>query len=697
MRRLLIVLLVCAVLPSTLSSALVAAARASTVTLASGPAWTTYTADPGAAPNPAGPTALGPAQLVCLTDSTPNCPAGAVSWGYAFGYPWPADLSSMPGAWWIWAPGLTRESPASGATYWFSRTVVLAGTPLAGSIILVADDVSTLFVNGTNAGEGGPLEPLDVGPYLKAGDNVITVKGGNCDSCGEGPYSDNPAGAVFGGTITYRAAGERDGTKTNVDWSPSAPIAGEPVTLGAAVTDTLDPGRTPTGAVQFSVDGIAVGSPRPLVAGAAELTGVSLTAGSRAFKAVYQPDSTSFATSSDTANVSVGAALTRTTLSVAPDPTVAGQVATFTALVAPTAAGQPTPTGLVQFTEDDGSPLGSPQPLDAGGQATLDVWGPAGSYRVHANYLGDAQFQTSTASVLQQINRADTTTRITSSPNPVAPGGTLNITVTVAVNPPGDIPTYGNLQFMIDGVPFGGPIALNGAAGIQASVRVPTLPSTNTIAVAYSGDANTNPSAASLRQTIGSAGGSAGGSAPGSPAGPSGAPAATSAQQLTAMTSVLIRALKARGAAALTGTAQTLTVPAPGVLTQTVYSATAAKSALASKTRKRVVVASGRHTFAAAGKGTLRQRLTSAGRRAIRRVKSLKIAIVTRFTPTNGTAVAVVQRLTVRARRPKVAGQRADWGTIIVQRASTPAHVLEPRAPRSADAAYRIAFYRLSW
>ena len=603
----------------------------------------TYTADPGTTPNPNGPNALGAAAFVCLTDSTPNCPAGAVSWGYAFGESWISDMSSIPGAWWIWAPGLTRDSAAAGATYWFSRTIAIAGTPLRGSISIAADDFSSVDVNGTTVGSGGAfnsLKTLDIGPLLEAGNNVITVKGSNCGDCGSGPYSDNPAGAVFGGTVTYRQAGESDATETTISSSPPQPGAGQPITFTATVTDTLDPARTPTGAVQFSVDGAAVGSPASLDgAGKARYTTSSLSVGNHNVGANFS-DGASFASSSATLAQLVGKADTTTVVSVSPDPTVAGQDASFTATVAAKAPGTGTPTGTVQFADDDGSPIGPPRPLDAAGHAAIDASADAGGYLVHANYSGDPNFNASSATVAQQVNKADTTTRITSSPNPVAPGGTVVFTVTLTVNPPGDVAPEGTVQFTVDGAPLTDPIPLDGATGLTATVTAPTTPQTGTVRAAYSGDANTNPSAASLQQTVAAA------------APPATAAKSVTVQQLTALMKTLTKALKGRGLAALTRTAQTFTAAGPGVLVQKVYSPRAPTSATQSK-RKNVLIAFGRRTFAVAGKRTLRLKLTAAGRKAGRQTKSLRITIVTRFTPVRGKPVIVIKRLTARTKRKR--------------------------------------------
>src|SRR5262249_14498937 len=151
------------------------------------------------------------------------CPIGAVDYGYPFGGGWPAGLASTPGAAWIWAPGTTGAStPAPFGHYFFSKTFILSGEPISGTISLAADDFAAIYVNRTHVGTIGSttdpgssndaqsaLHSFDLGSYLKPGRNTITIEAENgapffSPICGEGcPYDENPAGVVFGGSLTY--------------------------------------------------------------------------------------------------------------------------------------------------------------------------------------------------------------------------------------------------------------------------------------------------------------------------------------------------------------------------------------------------------------------------------------------------------------------------------------------------------------
>jgi hypothetical protein len=187
---------------SSIRPAFVEALAVTTTTFVSDPSW------------------LPASQNVCLNASSPNpCPAGATLYGYA-GSGWGANLSSIPGATWIWGAGVTgATTPAFPATFSFTKTFTIQGLPTGGSISIAADDFAAVFVNGvlvgtigstTNAALAGAasssLTTFDIGAFLIPGANVILVQGANGNfGCGSGPYSCNPAGVVFGGSFSFQA------------------------------------------------------------------------------------------------------------------------------------------------------------------------------------------------------------------------------------------------------------------------------------------------------------------------------------------------------------------------------------------------------------------------------------------------------------------------------------------------------------
>ena len=74
--------------------------------------------------------------------------------------------------------------------------------------------------------------------------------------------------------------------------SSPIPIAGQPQTFTATVTPSGPGEPTPTGTVQFALDGSAFGTAVALAGGVATSGSVTLTAGSHKITAVYSGDST---------------------------------------------------------------------------------------------------------------------------------------------------------------------------------------------------------------------------------------------------------------------------------------------------------------------------------------------------------------------------------------------------------------------
>jgi hypothetical protein len=191
----------------------VSAAKASSLGFASDNSWGVTDAEA---------VSQGNAQYVCLNSSSPlNCPFGATSYSYV-GDAWSADLSSIAGANWIWSPGINGTTPtASLAQYTFSKELNLPGSPILGSISIAADDFAEVFVNNNLVGSWGSisdasqstqaqsfLKTFSITPFLVTGKNIIQVVAQNGPGVfagipGDTNYEQNPAGVVFGGSVTY--------------------------------------------------------------------------------------------------------------------------------------------------------------------------------------------------------------------------------------------------------------------------------------------------------------------------------------------------------------------------------------------------------------------------------------------------------------------------------------------------------------
>lgn len=208
-----------AVISGTLMVLAPAQAGETLVKFTSDNSWGVYSQDPA---NGAIVTSYGFAEKVCLNAQYPaGCSSDAVQFDF-YSAGWGADLSSIPGAVWIWVPGTTGETySADLQQFAFSKAIYIAGTPMAATIQVAADDSARIVINGHDAGSigsvtdvalastaQGALTTFDISGYLVSGVNTISVVGQNGPSYYAGysdptKYSQNPAGVVFGGEIRY--------------------------------------------------------------------------------------------------------------------------------------------------------------------------------------------------------------------------------------------------------------------------------------------------------------------------------------------------------------------------------------------------------------------------------------------------------------------------------------------------------------
>src|SRR5262249_33448351 len=86
-----------------------------------------------------------------------------------------------------------------------------------------------------------------------------------------------------------------------------------------------------------------------------------------------------------------------------------GQALTFTATVAPAGAGDPIPTGTIQF-QIDGANFGSAVALINGSATSGEIATlPAGSHTIAAGYSGDSHYAAQIGSFLQTVTQAHLT------------------------------------------------------------------------------------------------------------------------------------------------------------------------------------------------------------------------------------------------------------------------------------------------
>jgi hypothetical protein len=467
-------------------------------------------------------------------------------------------------------------------------------------------------------------------------------------------YSGLPSLAVYVSPSPPAPAAAPVATAVTLTATPDPVKRSRAMTLTAHVTDTTRPAAIPAGTVRFDRDGLTVAT-APLDATATATRTVSWpTAGAKRVSASFCPAGVDLlsADASKTVTVSADMTATHTALTVTPSALVAYQDATLQATVTAEEPGGPTPTGTVQFAEQDGGPIGGPVALDAAGHATLHAGAPAGSYVLTAAYSGDGLYTASQATLPQTVTTAGTVTSVDAAPNPAAFGAQIEWFVDVsALAPSGGLPT-GDILISVDGA---APDRFALDAFAQADLGVTGLPAgAHTVTVSYPGDGDFRPSAFTFTQTV--------------TGGPPALPLAPLTKPLPPPAPPEIARLTARGLAAAVRIPATVRVPRSGVIRL----GTAANPPLRSLTvevrgtgantrtaRARWTAASTRPllgrtqlTIAAGARRAVTVRLNAKARAQVRRAGRLLVAVrLTARDRTGATVRATVNRTLTRARR----------------------------------------------
>jgi hypothetical protein len=272
-----------------------------------------------------------------------------------------------------------------------------------------------------------------------------------------------------------------------------------PSTYGQAVTITATvqapQGINPFGTVTF-MDGSATLGSSSLSNGSAQLTLSGLGAGSHTITAVYAGNTYLTGSTSASLGQTISAASSVTTVSSSVNPSAFGQTVVFSATVQAAFAGSA--TGTVTFL-DGAAALGSVQV--SGNAAQLSPSSLAiGVHSITAKYSGDSNVAGSTsATLVQTISQAATTSAVTSGSNPAVFGQSVTFSVKIQSSSSGT-PT-GTVTLM-DGSASLGTTALPSNGVAQFAIGN-LAPGAHAISASYSGDINFAPSsAATFTETI---------------------------------------------------------------------------------------------------------------------------------------------------------------------------------------------------
>ena len=220
---------------------------------------------------------------------------------------------------------------------------------------------------------------------------------------------------------------------------PSSAVVGVATQLSA----TVSPANA-VGAVQFSVDGSAVGAPVPVSAGSASLSHTFEHGGDHTVTAAFaSSDPTEFTSSADSAGLTVSVDAVPTTTDITgPSTATVGTPSTLTATVAPTAA-----AGTVQFSVD-GAPVGAPVSVAAGTAALSYTFPTGGEHAVGATFTPmDATTYAGSADGLALVLSPGPTTVEVTGPSGATAGKEVTLGAEVR---PADV--AGQVTFVVNGV-----------------------------------------------------------------------------------------------------------------------------------------------------------------------------------------------------------------------------------------------------
>jgi hypothetical protein len=249
--------------------------------------------------------------------------------------------------------------------------------------------------------------------------------------------------ATYAGTADYAASTSDPVNHSVIEGAAVVPTtlqlssSENPTSYGRLISFTAnvaaDDGSTPTGAVQFSVDGTNLGEPVPVgadgIATSAQLAAPA--PGAHTVIASFQADA-GYAGSGSVITQTVTDAAVHVTVSSSDDHSDYGQGVHFTAHVASAQEGTAAPTGVVQFSVD-GVELGDAVALPSDGTAvspSISDLAP-GDHVVTALYSGDGNFVSDQATLTQAVAKIGTTTALTLSAASITYGDSVDLTATV--------------------------------------------------------------------------------------------------------------------------------------------------------------------------------------------------------------------------------------------------------------------------
>jgi large repetitive protein len=375
---------------------------------------------------------------------------------------------------------VTSGSPSLlGQPVTFTATVSSSGggnVPLSGTVTFT-DSAAVLANNTVNLNNGSAQYTANA---LVQGLNTITATFTPTANSQVQGSSGQVVQTVQAVASLALASGPSPSTfGTPVTLTVSVPTVGTVAATGKvtiSIVPTAQPGNTITQTVTLA------GNPA-----GGNISISTLPVGTYTITATYPGDSNYSQATSASVSQTVIAVQTTTALAANPNPAIAGKPVALTATVT-ASQGTVTPTGTVTFVDTfngANTNLGIAT-LAANGTASINPSFAKGSHSIVATYSGNADDNTSNATLVLIVNPAITTTAVTADPNPATVKSPITFTATVTGN--GVTPT-GSVNFLVNGTVSLGTGSLNAGGTAQIS-NASLAAGTYQITAVYAGDAN---------------------------------------------------------------------------------------------------------------------------------------------------------------------------------------------------------------
>ena len=444
-------------------------------------------------------------------------PPAAIVYGTPLGAPQLNASSNVPGTF-AYAPAAGTVLAAGTlhsltATFIPADTANYTGGSVATSIVVAAAPLS-MRANDSAKPFGAPLPAFTASAAgFVNGDTFAALSGALAFATSAtaqsavGTYPVTPSGLSSPNYVITFVTGAltvvRGGVTVSVSTSPAPSGFDQPMTFTANVGAAAPAVGTPGGTVRF-FDGAALLGSRALSGGVASLTTAGLTAGIHTIEARYDGDA-SFDVGSGSASHTVNSAAATPVITIASnrDPSSVGQSVTLTATLGMSAGPV---SGTAQFYA--GAALLGSSAIVSGSATFTTTAFAAGSHAITVRYLGSANAPPAISGVFVQAvgspgwkNRISSTT-LSASPNPSAPGGSVMLTANVTGS---NGTPAGTVLFMVNGQVAGGPVTLTTISGstARATFELSGLAGGRHIVTAtYLGSSNYKGSTATVTQPV---------------------------------------------------------------------------------------------------------------------------------------------------------------------------------------------------